>query len=72
MDNVFVLFLNNHLVGVYTTHRKAVQAILMHALKVGWNMTNYSYQFGSEFFTYVDEDNDELLYELMEVTPDEA
>lgn len=70
METVFVLFLENHLVGVYTTHRKAMQAVLMDAIPKGWSMTDYSFEFGTEFFTYTDAAEDKMLYELMEVTPD--
>lgn len=70
MENVFVLFLDNHLVGVYTTHRKAVQAVLLEAIPKKWKMTNYSFQFGTEFFLYEDDQHDEITYELMEITPD--
>lgn len=71
MNNVFVLFLDNHLVGVYTTHRKATQAMILDAFKYGKKLQDYSFQFDVEFFTYVDADDDICIYELMEVTPDE-
>lgn len=72
METVFVLFLDNHLVGVYTIHRKAVQAILLEAVPKKWKMTDYSFQFGTEFFTYEDDQYNEMTYELMEVTPDKG
>jgi hypothetical protein len=71
METVFVLFLDNHFEGVFTTHRKAVQAVLMNAVPKNWKMTDYSFQFGTEFFTYEDDQYNEMNYELMEVTPDE-
>jgi len=70
MNTVFVLFLDNHFEGVFSSHRKAVQAILMHAVPESWKMTDYSFQFGTEFFTYEDIEHNEMTYELMEVTPD--
>ena len=70
METVFVLFLDGHFERVFTTHRKAVQAILLNAIPKNWNMTDYSFEFGTEFFTYTDPADDKLLYELMEVTPD--
>ena len=68
MDTVFVLFLDNHLVGVYTSHRKATQAMIMDM--VGRKLKEYSFQFGTEFFTYADSDDNISAYELQEVTPD--
>ena len=72
METMFILFLDNHFEGIFTTHRKAVQSILMHAIPQKWNMTDYSFQFGAEFFTYEDEKHNEMTYELMEATPDRA
>ena len=70
METMFVLFLDNHFEGVFTTHRKAVQAVLMNAVPKKWKMTDYSFQFGTEFFIYEDDQCNEMTYELMEVTPD--
>ena len=70
MNNVFVLFLDNHLVGVFTSHRKAPQTMIMDTFRDGQKLQDYSFQFGTEFFTYVDADDDTCVYELMEVTPD--
>lgn len=71
MNTMFVLFLDNHLVGVYTSHRKATQVMILESFKYGKKLQDYSFQFGTEFFTYVDADDDTCVYELMEVTPDE-
>ena len=71
MNTVFVLFLDNHLVGVYTTHRKATQTMILDSFKNGIKLQDYSFQFGTEFFTYVNVADDTYVYELMEVTPDE-
>ena len=70
METVFVLFLDNHLVGVYTSHRKATQAMILDSFKEGIHLTDYSFQFGTEFFTYANSVEDTYVYELMEVTPD--
>lgn len=70
METVFVLFLDNHLVGVFTSHRKATQTMILDAFHDGRKLQDYSFQFGTEFFTYVDADDDICVYTLMEVTPD--
>ena len=70
METVFVLFLDNHFRGVYTTHRKATQAIIMDSFKEGIHLTDYSFQFGTEIFTYANSADDTYVYELMEVMPD--
>lgn len=72
MENVFVLILNTLLIGVYTSHRKAVQAMIMKTLPRGYTMTDYTFDFGVEFYTFSDPNNpsDEKVYELHEVTPD--
>lgn len=70
METVFVLFLDSHLVGVYTSHRKATQTMILDTFRDGRKLQDYSFQFGTEFFTYVDADDDTCVYELMEVTPD--
>ena len=71
MNTMFVLFIDNRLVGVYTSHRKATQTMILESLKYGKKLQDYSFQFGIEFFTYVDTDDDIYVYQLMEVTPDE-
>ena len=70
METIFVLFLDGHFKGVFTTHRKAMQAVIVDAISKGWNMTDYSFELGTEFFTYTNSVGDKMLYELMEVTPD--
>lgn len=70
MDTVFVLFLDNHIVGVYTSHRKATQTMITDTFRDGRKLQDYSFQFGTEFFTYVDADDNTCVYELMEITPD--
>ena len=70
MENVFVLIINTRLIGVYTSHRKAVQAMIMEAIPFGYTMSDYTFDFGVEFFTFTDQLGNEKVYELQEVTPD--
>ena len=70
MENVFVLIINTRLIGVYTSHRKAVQAMIMEAIPFGYTMSDYTFDFGVEFFTFTDQSDNEKVYELQEVTPD--
>ena len=70
METLFVLFLDSHLVGVYTSHRKATQTMIMDSFRDGRKLQDYSFQFGIEFFTYVNVDDDTCVYELQEVMPD--
>ena len=70
MDNVFVLFIDSRLIGVYTSHRKAIQAMIMETLPFGYKMGDYTFDFGVEFYTFTDDKNTERVYELQEVTPD--
>jgi hypothetical protein len=69
MENVFVLILNTRLIGVYTSHQKAAQAMFMDVLPYGYKMEEYAYDFGVEFFTFRDKEYNEKTYELQEVTP---
>ena len=69
MDNMFVLFLAGRLIGVYTSHRKATQTIILDTIHKGWKLVQYQYDFGVEFFSY-EHDEVEELYEIQEVTPD--
>ena len=71
MENVFVVSYNSRIVGVYTSHRKAVQGIIMENLPFGYTMNDYTYDFGVEFYTFTDYKNPEKVYELQEVTPDQ-
>lgn len=69
MDNLFVLLYAGRLVGVYTSHRKAAQTMIMDTMRKGWKLAQYQYDFGVEFFSYEHDDVEEL-YEIQEVTPD--
>ena len=71
MENVFVLIINARLIGVYTSHRKAIQAMIMEAIPFGYTMSDYTFDFGVEFFTFTDQSGNEKVYELQEVTPDQ-
>ena len=70
MENVFVLTIHAQLIGVYTSHRKAVQAMIKETLPFGYTMSDYTYDFGVEYFTFIDKDYKEKTYELQEVMPD--
>ena len=70
MENIFVVVVNSRPIGVYTSHRKAVQGIIMYTLPFGYTMTDYVYDFGVEFYTFSDKTT-ETIYELHEFTPDE-
>ena len=69
METLFVLFLAGRLVGVYTSHRKASQTMILDTIRKGWQLTQYQYDLGIEFFSYEHDDIEEL-YEIQEVTPD--
>lgn len=72
MSELYVLMKDSELVGVYTSHRKATQALLMDTLKEGMTLKEYSFEFGVEFFTYIGpESGQPFLWEIQEVTPDE-
>ena len=70
MDTLYVLFFENRLVGVYTSHRKAMQTMIHDTVSSDLQLVNYDYDFGIEYFTYYDADNNESTWELQEVTPD--
>ena len=69
METMFVLFLAGRLIGVYTSHRKAAQTMILDTIRKGWKLAQYQYDFGVEFFSY-EHDGVEELYEIQEVTPD--
>lgn len=72
MNKLYVVMRDNELVGVYTTHRKAMQTLLMDTLKEGMALKEYSFEFGVEFFTYIGPESGlNFLWEIQEVTPDE-
>lgn len=70
MNNVFVLFIDSRLVGVYTTHRKAAQDMFMETLPFEYQMVDYTYDMGIEFYTFRNKEDKELVYEIQEITPD--
>ena len=69
MDTLFVLSLGDRLIGVYTSHRKATQTMIMDTMRNGWRLNQYQYDFGVEFFSY-EHDEVEEIYSVQEVTPD--
>lgn len=71
MEKLYVLNIENYLVGVYTSHRKAMQAIFSHTLQDNLKLTDYVFDFGIEYFTYQSENGITVHYDLHEVTPDE-
>lgn len=71
MDKLYVLSRNDRVIGVYTSHMKAVQAAIMETLPFDYTMTNYLYDFGVEFYTFTDKLYTEQTYSIQEVTPDE-
>ena len=71
MNELYVLMRDSELVGVYTTHRKATQALIMDTIKAGMQLSHYSFEFGVEFFDYIGpESGQHFLWEIQEVTPD--
>jgi len=71
MNELYVLMRDSELVGVYTTHRKATQELILSTQKEGLTLRDYSFEFGVEFFTYVGALPSNLYcWEIQEVTPD--
>lgn len=71
MDNVYVLLLENRVIGVYTSHRKAIQAMLNYNLTRCYKLTEYLFEFDIEYYTFRDDHEHQLEWELQEITPDE-
>lgn len=69
MNNLFVLSLGDRLIGVYTSHRKASQTMILDTIRKGWKLVQYQYDFGVEFFSYSHDEIEEM-YMIQEVTPD--
>lgn len=71
MNELYVVTKDSELVGVYTTHRKATQALIMDTIKEGMKLQDYSFEFGVEFFTYIGPESGlSFFWEIREVTPD--
>ena len=72
--NLFVLFEENHFEGVFSSHKKAVQHMLMAMLKKGQVLLAYRSEFGAEEFEFGPEGaetaDDDIMYTLMETTLD--
>lgn len=71
MNNVYVLLVDNRLVGVYTSHRKAIQVMLNHDLPNSFRLTEYAFEFDVEYYTFRDGRGHKSEWELQEITPDE-
>ena len=71
MDNVFILSVNDRIIGVYTSHRKATQEMFMDTLPFNYQLTDYSFEFGVEFFTFTDKALIEKTYTIQEATLDQ-
>lgn len=71
MNNVYVLLVDNHIVGVYTSHRKAIQAMLNYSLTRCYKLTEYLFEFDVEYYTFRDDNGHKSEWELQEITPDE-
>jgi hypothetical protein len=71
MDKVYVVMRDSDLIGVYTTHQKATQELLLSAQKESLTLKEHSFEFGIEYFIYVGT-LPSILYcwEIHEVTPD--
>lgn len=71
MDKVYVVIRDSDLIGVYTTHRKATQELIISAQKEGLTLRDYSFDYGIEYFIYAGT-LPSILYswEIHEVTPD--
>ena len=71
MSEVYVLMRDGELDGVYTSHRKAVQALIFNTVKSGMKLNDYSFEFGIEFFDYIGPESGlHFSWEIHEVTPD--
>jgi len=71
MDKVYVVSRNDQIIGVFTSHRKAVEAAIMETLPFSYAMTDYAYDFGVEFYTFTDKSGTEQTYSIQEFTPNE-
>lgn len=70
MGELYVVMIDTRLVGVYTSHRKAMQTVIMDTVRSNLKLVNYLFDFGVEFLTYEDEDGNETHFEIQEIIPD--
>lgn len=71
MNPVYVLMRDGEIIGVYTTHRKATQELILSTQKEKLTLRDYSFEFGVEFFIYVGALPSSLYcWEIREITPD--
>jgi len=72
MNELYVLMRDGELIGVYTTHQKVIQQLILSTQKERLTLGNYSFEFGIEFFDYIGpESGCHFLWEIYEITPDE-
>lgn len=72
MNKLYVLTNDGELVGVYTTHRKATQTLIMDTIREGMKLKDYNFEFGIEIFTYIGPESGlPFIWEIQEITPDE-
>lgn len=72
MNKLYIVTKDSELVGVYTTHQKAEQALIMDTIKEEMKLQDYSFEFDIEFFTYIDsKSGSPFFWEIREITPDE-
>lgn len=72
--DLFVLFEENHYVGVFSSHKKAVQHMLTTMLNKDHVLVAYASRFGAEEFEFApsgaETANDDIMYTLMGTTLD--
>lgn len=71
MDKLYVVSRNDRVIGVFTSHKTAVQAAIMETLPFSYTMTDYVYDFGVEFYTFTNKSCTEQTYSIQEFTPNE-
>lgn len=70
MIPVYVLSRDDTLVGVYSTHRKANQTMIMDTLRGGFKLKEYCFEFDIEYFTYVTDDDKQSVWTIQETEMD--
>lgn len=68
-EYLYTVSFNQRVVGVCTSHIKAVQMMFIGTLMSDCHLTDYVYDFGIEFYTFTDESGTEKVYEIQEFTP---
>lgn len=71
MEKLYVVLDAHELAGVYTTHRKAMQAVIFDTIKRGMRILDYSFESNVEFLEFISPDcGAHFIWEIHEVTPD--